>query len=310
MYRSTAERQAFAAFLMVAMLSDAVDVVGDSAPQRRELVAVLDMGASAIRLVVGELGDSQSIRTIEEASRGMLLGRDTFSSSGLIRAKTIESALSALENFRQIIDGYGVTRVRAVATSAVREARNVDVFLDRIHRRTGIAFEVLDEAEESRLLFLAVKQQLRRRAVLRGARTLLTEVGGGSTSMTLLRRGQPNRSAVYALGAVRLRQQLNLQRLSHDVQISLLKRSIANVIEEIERDYALDRVTYMVAIGGDVRFAASQILEGDNDEGVRDIPRDAFLGFCDQIERLDEDTLIERFRLPAVEAATLVPALL
>jgi len=274
-----------------------------------ELIAVLDMGASAIRLVVSEIAPGRPIRTIEEASRGVLLGRDTFS-SGTIKSGTIESALGALESFRQIIDGYDVTRVRAVATSAVREARNVDLFLDRIERRTGITFEIIDEAEESRLVFLAVKQALRRRPPLRGAWTLLTEVGGGSTSLTLLRQGEPNRSAVYALGAVRLRQQLNLHRLSHEVQLSLLKRSIANMIDEIRVDNPLRRVTYVVAMGGDVRFAASQILEGDADDGVREVPRDAFLAFCDQIERLDEEQLVDRFRLPAVEAETLVPALL
>ena len=94
----------------------------------------------------------------------------------------------------------GSPQVHAVATSAVREARNVDVFLDRIQQRTGIAFAIVDEAEESRLVFLAVKQALRRRAPLRGAWTLLTEVGGGSTSLTLLHQGQPNRS-----GGVRAR---------------------------------------------------------------------------------------------------------
>ena len=164
-----------------------------------ELVAVLDMGASAIRLVVAEIGPNRSIRTIEEASRGVLLGRDTFS-SGAIRSQTVDAALAALENFRRIIDGYGVKRVRAVATSAVREARNVDVFLDRIQGRTGIAFEIINEAEESRLVFLAVQRTLGRNAALRGAWTLLAEVGGGSTGLTLLRKGQPNRSGVYALG--------------------------------------------------------------------------------------------------------------
>ena len=266
-----------------------------------ELVAVLDMGASAIRLVVSEIAPGRPIRTIEEASRGVLLGRDTFS-SGAIKSGTIDSALDALESFREIIDGYDVTRVRAVATSAAREARNVDLFLDRIQRRTGITFEIIDEAEESRLVFLAVKQALGRRPALRGAWTLLTEVGGGSTSLTLLRQGEPNRSAVYALGAVRLRQQLDLHRLSHDVQLALLKRSIANMIDEIRVDNPMRRVTYVVAIGGDVRFAASQILESDADDGVREVPRDAFLAFCDQIERLDEEQLVDRFRLPAVEA--------
>jgi len=274
-----------------------------------ELVAVFDMGASAIRLVVAEIAAGRPTRTIEEASRGVPLGRDSFS-SGVIRSKTIESALAALEGFKRIIDGYTVTHVRAVATSAVREARNVDVFLDRIQRRTGITFEILDEAEESRLVFLAVKQALGRRTALRAAWTLLIEVGGGSTNTTLLRKGQPNRSAVYPLGAVRVRQQLNLTRLRHDVQVALIKRTIANIIDEIRRDHTLGRVTHVVAMGGDVRFAASQILETDADEGVRDLPRDAFLAFCDQIERMDEDALIERFRLPAVEAGTLVPSLL
>jgi exopolyphosphatase/guanosine-5'-triphosphate,3'-diphosphate pyrophosphatase len=274
-----------------------------------ELVAVLDMGASAIRLVVAEIAANRSIRTIEEASKGVLLGRDTFS-SGVIRSQTVDAALAALENFRRILDGYGVKRVRAVATSAVREARNVDVFLDRIQGRTGIPFEIINEAEESRLVFLAVRRTLGRNAALRGAWTLVAEVGGGSTGLTLLRKGQPNRSGVYAVGAVRLRQQLNLRRLSHDVQLSLLKRSIANVIDEIRGEIPLSRVTHMVVIGGDVRFAASQILESEVGDGVRAVTRDAFLAFCDSVERMDEEQLVDRFRLPAVEAETLVPALL
>jgi exopolyphosphatase / guanosine-5'-triphosphate,3'-diphosphate pyrophosphatase len=225
-----------------------------------ELVAVLDMGASAVRLVVAEISANGSFRTIEQASRGVLLGRDTFS-SGAIRSKTMDAVIQALDNFRHIMDGYGAHRVRAVATSAVREARNVDVFLDRIQGRTGFAFEIINEAEESRLVFLAVKHAMGRRPAFRGASTLLTEVGGGSTSLMLLKQGEPNRSAVYALGAVRLRQALDLRRLTHDVQLSLLRRSITNVIDEIRLDVPLRRVTNMIAIGGDVRFAAAQILD-------------------------------------------------
>lgn len=273
------------------------------------LAAVLDMGASAIRLVVAEILPDGSTRTIEEATRGVSLGRDTFS-SGTIRSQTIDAALAALKNFRHLLDQYGVTRVRAVATSAVREARNGDVFLDRIQGRTGITFEVINEAEESRLVFLAVRRALGRHAAFARASTLLTEVGGGSTSLTLLDQGQPIRSGVYALGAVRLRQRLRLHQLGHDVQLSLLKRSIANVVDEIRLEIPLRSVTQIIAIGGDVRFAASQILEDDGNEGPRTIPRRAFFEFCERVERLDEEQLVARFRLPAVEAETLVPAML
>jgi len=283
--------------------------MADSSGMATELIGVLDMGASAIRLVVAEIDNKRNVRVIEEASRGVLLGRDTFS-GGLIRSQTVDAALEALDGFREIMDGYGVRDVRAVATSAVREARNADMFLDRIQGRTGIRFEIINEAEESRLAYMAVRHALRRHASLKSARTLLVEVGGGSTSLTLLRRGEPMRSGVYALGAVRLRQQLDLRRHTQELQVALLKRYIANVIEEIRVEIPLDRVSHVIAIGGDVRFVAAQLTGTAPEADVREISRDQFLAFCDEVERMDEDSLVDRFRLPAVEAETLLPSLL
>lgn len=267
------------------------------------------MGATAVRLVIADVGRARGVRVIEEASRGVLLGRDTFS-TGVIRAQTADATLTALEGFRRIIDSYAIRDVQAVATSAVREARNGDMFLDRVRGRTGIAFEIINEAEESRLVYLAVRDVLRNRPAFARGWTLLAEVGGGSTSLTLLRDGHPNRSGVYALGAIRLRQQLDLRRHGSDLQVALLNRSIANVIAEIRLEIPLRRVKHVVTIGGDVRFAASQIQDAEGEGGIRDIPRQAFLTFCDDVASLDEERLSERFRLPAVELETLVPALL
>jgi exopolyphosphatase/guanosine-5'-triphosphate,3'-diphosphate pyrophosphatase len=266
------------------------------------------MGATAIRLVVAEVQPRQPVRILEEATRGVHLGRDAFS-GGAIGSETIDAALKAVEGFRKVLDGYGVSQIRAVATSAVREARNGEMFLDRVRGRTGIAFEIINEAEESRLIYLAVRQRLGAEPAFKSAWTLVAEVGGGSTSLMLLRHGRPNRSGVYAVGAVRMRQQLNLRRHAPEVQISLLKRYVANIVGEIRVEMPLERVSHFVAIGGDVRFAASQIKGGEPEE-ARTISRDDFLAFTDQIEALDEEALAERFRLPAVEAETLVPALL
>ena len=281
----------------------------DTPAAKTELIAVLDMGASAIRLVIAELDAKRNARIMEEASRGVLLGRDTFS-GGAIRSQTADAAVEALEGFRKIMDEYGVTSVRAVATSAVREARNADMFLDRLHGRSGIRFETINEAEESRLVYLAVRDALGRHVAFRGTHTLLIEVGGGSTSLMVLRRGQPLRSGVYALGSVRLRQQLDLPRHSHDLQVALMKRSITNVVEEIRLEVQLDRMRHLIAIGGDIRFAAAQLTGTEPDAAVREISREQFLAFVEEVERLDEDGLADRFRLPAVEVETLLPALL
>ena len=74
----------------------------------------------------------------------------------------MDAAIRALDRASgEIMDGYGVTRVRAVATSAVREASNAETFLDRVRVRTGIDVEVIDGSEESRLTYLAVSERAR-----------------------------------------------------------------------------------------------------------------------------------------------------
>src|SRR3954452_22110788 len=88
------------------------------------LVAVLDMGASAIRLAIAEIRPDEPPRMVEELSRSVPLGRDSFSSGGAIRSSTGDTVIGALDGFRKSMDVYGVSQIRAVATSAVREARN------------------------------------------------------------------------------------------------------------------------------------------------------------------------------------------
>jgi exopolyphosphatase/guanosine-5'-triphosphate,3'-diphosphate pyrophosphatase len=239
----------------------------------------------------------------------VLLGRDAFS-TGVIRSETADAALSALDGFRRMIDTYRVDRVRAVATSAVREARNGDVFLDRVRGRTGIAFEIINEAEESRLVHLAVRERLALHDAFREGWALIAEVGGGSTNLTLLRRGRATRSGVYALGAIRLRQQLGLKRLTPELRTSILKRYIAHVIDEIRGEIPLRRVTRLIAVGGDARFAAARILDRPFTDAALDVDRTALLAFCDRLERDDEEALAQRFKLRASDAETLVPALL
>src|SRR5260221_192047 len=144
------------------------------------------MGASAIRLVVAEMKPGEPMRILEEASRGVLLGKDTFR-SGRLGGATVEATLKALEGFRRIMDGYGVVRYRAVATSAVREAVNRDTFLDRVRLRTGIDVEVIDGSEENRLSYLAVREVLREHEALTAGDSGLVEIGGGGARPSFLR---------------------------------------------------------------------------------------------------------------------------
>lgn len=277
-------------------------------PSRPTVLAVIDMGASAVRLVVAERTPDGDVHVLEEASRGILLGRDTFS-HGVITSDTIESALRALEGFKAIMKGYDAVECRAVATSAVREARNSDTFLDRIRIRTGLDFEVISESEESRLVYLSVRQALQRHASMNAPRALIVEVGGGGAGLTMLQRGQPHQSGVFSLGAVRMRQGLGLSRHGPEQRLSLLRRYIANIIEEIRDEIPMRKVSWLIAAGGDARFVASQVVGGGGDI-AREMTGEAFLAFCDTLEAETEERLSERYGLPSAEAETLVPAML
>jgi exopolyphosphatase/guanosine-5'-triphosphate,3'-diphosphate pyrophosphatase len=267
------------------------------------------MGASAIRLIVAEVPPGESPRVIEEASRAVSLGKDAFT-NGRLGATTIEATLRALEGFRRIMDSYGVVRYRAVATSAVREAQNRDTFLDRVRLRAGIDVEVIDGSEENRLTYMAVREALRDGDILGSCDSLLVEVGGGSADLSFLRKGEPVHSGTYALGAIRMRQNLASWHGSHEQRVRLFRRHVQNIVADIRREMPLREARQLIALGGDARFAADQLVGEATGEPVRVIERDRFTAFCDETAALDDDQLIERHHLPLVELETLVPALL
>jgi exopolyphosphatase/guanosine-5'-triphosphate,3'-diphosphate pyrophosphatase len=287
--------------------------VGPSAPVPAEAsrpMAVVDMGASAIRLVIAEVRPGERFQVLEEASRGVLLGKDTFT-HGRLGAATVEAALKAMEGFRRLMDSYDVARYRAVATSAVREAQNGDAFLDRVRMRTGLDVEVIDGSEENRLTFMAVRERLREHPALMDDDSLIVEVGGGSADISFVRRGQPTHSGTYPLGAIRMRQSLASWHGSQEQGVRLLRRHIHNVVDDIRREMPLREVHHLIAVGDDVRFAAERVLGSEyRADGLPVIPRDPFVAFCDQIAAFDVEQLIETHHLQQADAETLVPALL
>ena len=278
-------------------------------PEPARPVAVVDMGASAIRLLVAESPQGQPLRILEEASRGVLLGKDTFT-HGRLGAATIEATLKAMEGFRRIMDTYGVVRYRAVATSAVREAQNRETFLDRIRLRTGIDVEVIDGSEENRLSYMAVREALRGHEALSAGDAILLEVGGGSADISFLRKGEPIYSGTYALGSIRMRQSLASWHGSHEQRVRLLRRHTHNVVEDIRREMPLREARHFIALGGDVRFAAAQLQADPAGSRLSVLGREPFLAFCEQVQASDVDQLVEQYRLPQAEAETLAPALL
>ncbi len=223
-------------------------------------VGAIDIGSNAIRMVIAQVTPDGKTEILENLQRAVRLGQDTFR-RGRLTPDTMRAAVAILRDYRRLLDTYGVQRIRAVATSAVREAGNADAFLDRVLMVTGLDVTVIDTSEESRLTVSAVRQDVGKMLEGRRGDVLLAEVGGGSTLLTILHEGQIAASQSLMLGSIRLQEMLSTSTETPERSSQMLRQEIAKVIAVNREALGLARVTGFIAMGADARFAAAQVGE-------------------------------------------------
>lgn len=126
-----------------------------------------------------------------------------FHTAGMLSETACRRCLNALDAFNHIIRSYPVSRIHAVATSAVRDSRNGADFCSRVARQTGFAVKVLSGAEEARLTLAGVIASVTVRDLC-----LIVDIGGGSTELILSRDGRPLHTSSIRLGVVQLSEEL------------------------------------------------------------------------------------------------------
>lgn len=224
--------------------------------------AAVDVGSNAMRLRIVEverplgpssaavLGQAREVLALRAPVR---LGREVFL-TGALTAQAVSSAAEALRQFREAMDAAQVDQYRAVATSAVREAKNSALFVERARREAGLDVEIIEGVEEARLVQLAV----RRRLGLDQKRAFLIDVGGGSTELTLLDRGEARASQSLPMGAVRLLEAFLEADLAVDARHSrLMAEYVERVLGELHPEFGRSDPEVLVATGGNMETLAT-----------------------------------------------------
>ncbi|MEP0062192.1 MAG: exopolyphosphatase, partial [Rhodopirellula bahusiensis] len=192
-------------------LNTATTHIATSPDNSPRTVAAIDIGATSIRMAIAEILPDGSVRTLESLLQPVDLGRDAFETRRLSR-KGIERAAAVLRRFRRVLREYGIDStndIRVVATSAVREASNRVAFIDRVYVATGLDVEPIDEAEVNRITYMGITPQLMALAETAESKSLVVEVGGGSTELLVIRGGNVLHSESFRLGSLRLLQTLD-----------------------------------------------------------------------------------------------------
>ncbi len=201
------------------------------------------MGTNSTRLLIADVVDGR-VREIERRSTVTRLGRGV-DTSGQLSAEAIDDVCEAVGAYLPELERHGVERVRAIATSAVRDAANRDMFLAELRERFALDAEILDGAEEARLTYLGAYAERPP-----AEKTMVVDIGGGSTELVIGDGPDVGFSASLQAGTVRHTE----RHLAHDppeaAELEQLAGDVSVLIDGALEGAAFARANYGIGVAG------------------------------------------------------------
>jgi exopolyphosphatase/guanosine-5'-triphosphate,3'-diphosphate pyrophosphatase len=233
-------------------------------------VAAIDIGANSVHLVVSRI-HAPGVRETLDRSREMIrLGQGTFRTGSIPEAQ-MRHAIAQLRRFRTLSEEHGVEAVLAVATSAVRDAKNRDEFVRRAEKEARLAVRVLSGEEEARLIYLGVREAIP--PILR--RIAVIDIGGGSVEVVVGDGSEIERSYCLKLGALRLA--VELERTGRR-GLRALEERVRSEILPAARAVAAGRVDAVVGTSGTILTLAELLKVRDDGRPIRRPPLEELSG--------------------------------
>src|SRR5919108_8008 len=265
-------------------------------------ISAIDVGSNAMRMVVGEVDEAWQVRSIENIRLPVRLGQDVFR-NGYLEEKTIQQTEEVFLRFKQMAESFNVHQLRAVATSAAREAANSDLLVDRVFQTSGIELEIISGEEEARLIHLAVAHILN----LKNKRTLLIDIGGGSVEVTISTGQHIISTDSYNMGTVRLLEKLNGSKSKHP--LGHLVREYAEAARyRIEQDLGDQKIQVCAGTGGNVEEIGRLRQKLFKAESDRFITLEELEKLIYRLDRMSYEERMNKLKLRADRADVILPA--
>ena len=211
-----------------------------------EKIGIIDLGSNTARLVIVEmLGDGHFI-VIDQLKEAVRIGKD-MERDGFLKPQRIAETLKTLKMFRKLCDAYGIEKIIAVATAAVRRAKNQRSFLDEVATTTGIKLRVLTADEEATYVYKGVINTM---DIPKG---LILEIGGGSTKIVQYNRKNLIHYETLPFGAVTLTELFQNDGIPPAEQAAKIEEFFTEQLKRIEWLKEIDPETRLIGVGGSFR---------------------------------------------------------
>ena len=205
--------------------------------------AAIDIGSNSCRLKIARVQQHQ-LKVLQEDREVTRLGESVFE-TGMVSPEAMASTLLALKRFHREVKQHSADQVRAVATSALRDARNGQAFLAWVKSETGWDVDIISGLEEARLIHRGVMSEPGTQG-----RCLLVDVGGGSCEITLSDRKRIQETISLPLGAVRLTKEFIPTDPPTQTELPRLKQFIDRELRKAERRFGELKVSLVIATSG------------------------------------------------------------
>lgn len=266
---------------------------------------VIDVGAHSTRLDLFEVASGGRITLLESLSRTVNLGYDVFR-HGSVSPENLSALGTVMADFSRKLAEYRVRSCRVVATSAVREAFNRELVINRIRSVSNLSLEILESQEETRICFLSMREALRRTLPFDELAGLCLIVGTGSLLVSWFDGGLMRFSEAVPLGTSRLVDAFGRSSFSIEQILETLRSQ--DIRQRLRETVGLDpaRPVTLVAMGASVRMLtggfAGESPEGGEDEVLK-LSCDDLAAAVKRAVAADPAALAAEYKIPESSAA-------
>jgi exopolyphosphatase/guanosine-5'-triphosphate,3'-diphosphate pyrophosphatase len=259
-------------------------------------IAIIDLGTNTFHLLIVDLNKS-GYRFVYRERESVKIGKHGIN-KGIITDAALQRALKTISSFKQSIDEMKVQKVYAFGTSALRNAKNCQVVLDRIKNEYGFIVKVISGGEEARLIYLGVKTAVK----LGNEKSLIIDIGGGSVEFIIGNDSEIFWKHSFEIGAQRLLEEFHKNDPIKPSEIKALNEHFDSLHPSLFEALQIHRPTTLVGSSGtfdtlsDI-YCLKRGLPKDNDAPETPL---SFDGFHEIYEELVVKNRADRMKIPGM----------
>jgi exopolyphosphatase / guanosine-5'-triphosphate,3'-diphosphate pyrophosphatase len=264
---------------------------------------VIVIGSDSIRLLIGEK-KSKSIKILEFLRSVLPIGKDTFHKER-ISQEMINRSIGILHKYSSMLKEYQISDFRVIATTAVREASNRDVFLDTITRKTGFRIEIFTPGDIVYYLDTYLYHRLKDKYPIHDKNVLIAELGAGSVEVSLMEKGYIQMSIGIPLGTLAVKQLFERMHSHSQEAFDALREYIGNELGYLKRIMPSISIDDIILTGENLAYCFKNILQDKSGEtGFFPLTRERAQELISRCEGKMTDELVSLYNLPVEIAET------